>query len=414
MQPVQLRLLLRPRTVGLILGGIALYLSLQSLIAEYLIENVLDDTANELVILVIDLFSVNAEQTIPTWYSVVLLLTAAVTLSLITIANVTTRQRNTLYWAGLSFIFFYLSMDEGAVIHEIGTDVIDAYFQVSGLLTFGWVIIAAPIVVLIGLIYLRFLLRLPARTRNQFILAGMVYVGGAIGVESISASLYDLGGGVSFEYLAVATIEETFEMLGVVIFIHGLLVYAANQRYSLLLEPRLAAAAASDLQTADLQADAADLSRTPVIIPRAMLIIPLLMVAFNTGLLVWAYTQAAPPTPPFEPPPEPPYLTLTDHLAAEGLVITRVNGRFGPENAPALQMAVTLLESFDNVMVITLISGEAVVDDFSLIAAAEMMPFNRNQLTDILHEYALTQFILFDTQAVRLLTRTRNADAPDD
>src|SRR5690606_30549344 len=44
---MQIRFILRPRTIALILGGIALYLAFQSLIAEYLIEKVLDETVNE-------------------------------------------------------------------------------------------------------------------------------------------------------------------------------------------------------------------------------------------------------------------------------------------------------------------------------------------------------------------------------
>ncbi len=404
---MQIRLVLRPPIAALILGGIALYLACQSLIAEYLIEKVLDENTDEVIITVIDLWSVNAEQTIPTWYSILLLFTAAVILGLIAFAHVTSRERNTLYWAGLSVIFFYLSMDEGAVIHEIASDWVQANFEVSGFLTFGWQIVAAPLVILFGLVYLRFLMRLPARTRYQFILAAMVYIGGALFVESISANQYDIGGGVTFEYLAIATVEEFCEMLGVVIFIHALLVYAAHHEYRLLVEPLLTSGSAAVPMPAR-----AGFGR------RMALLVPVLIVACNAAMIYWALTQApddvsAPQVfetldalqPSDTPEPSgPAYLSLTDHLTAEGLIVTRISGRFGPENAPALQMAATLLESFDEVMVITLISGDA-ADDFSLIATAERIPFNRSQLTTLLHEYDLTQFIIFDTPAVRVFTR---------
>src|SRR5688572_12185271 len=76
--PMRIEYLFPPRKIALILASIAIFFALQSLVMEYLIENVLDQVHHATLIQLIDLFSVNAEQTIPTWYSILLLFGAAV------------------------------------------------------------------------------------------------------------------------------------------------------------------------------------------------------------------------------------------------------------------------------------------------------------------------------------------------
>jgi hypothetical protein len=70
-----------------------------------------------------------------------------------------------------------------------------------------------------------FLFRLPARFRLLFIVSGAVYVGGGIGVEIVSQLYADASGKWDPIYAALATLEETLEMLGV-----ALLIYALLQR----------------------------------------------------------------------------------------------------------------------------------------------------------------------------------------
>ncbi len=74
---------LKPRTIALMLALLALFLALQSIFGEYINTNILHGQYNSLPSLILDEFSVNAEQTIPTWYQVVLLLGASVLLAAI-------------------------------------------------------------------------------------------------------------------------------------------------------------------------------------------------------------------------------------------------------------------------------------------------------------------------------------------
>lgn len=89
---------------------------------------------------------------------------------------------------------------------------------------FAWVMPGTIIVITLGIIFLKFLRNLPVNTRNQFMLSGIIYVGGALGVEMIGGHYY-YHGISSFGYSLITTMEESFEMIGIIYFIYALLNY---------------------------------------------------------------------------------------------------------------------------------------------------------------------------------------------
>lgn len=229
--------IINPRKIAVLLIVASCVLAVLSITGEYLLEKVVDSDSDPVLALGLDLFSVNAEETIPTWYSTIILFVASVLLAAIAIVKRATRDPLALYWIGLAIVFFYLSMDEGAVIHEIVADAIQVALDTTGFLYFGWQIAAAPFVVVFGLVYLRFLFLIPAKTRNLFILAGTIYIGGAVFIEAISANQYYIDGEASLRYLAIGTLEELMEMLGIEIFIYALLSYIVDMGYSFTFRP---------------------------------------------------------------------------------------------------------------------------------------------------------------------------------
>ena len=64
------------------------------------------------------LFNVNAEQNIPTLYSVLALLFSSIVLFAIAYAKTVTSEPFVGYWGALSIIFVYLTCDEFMVLHE--------------------------------------------------------------------------------------------------------------------------------------------------------------------------------------------------------------------------------------------------------------------------------------------------------
>jgi hypothetical protein len=81
-----------------------------------------------------------------------------------------------------------------------------------------------------GLLYIPFLVHLPASTRRRFITAAVVYVGGALGVEAVSGWRAERMGMNNMTHSLIATVEEVMEMSGVAMFIVGLIRHLAEER----------------------------------------------------------------------------------------------------------------------------------------------------------------------------------------
>ncbi len=174
-------------------------------------------------------FNVNREGNIPTWYSSLLLSSVAVVGFIITYAKFQSKARYCFHWGGIALLFLYLSIDEAAALHERLTTPIQESLNVTDYLYFGWVVVGIPVVIVLGVTYLRFILHLPKRTRNLFLLSALSYIGGALVVESISARVWYENDGTSLLYSSIGTFEEFLEMFGVILFLYSLLDYIENQ-----------------------------------------------------------------------------------------------------------------------------------------------------------------------------------------
>lgn len=181
-------------------------------------------------------FYVDLESSAPTWYSSAALGLAGAVLSLIAAAKFTTADNFRWHWACLGGLFFLLSLDEIAMIHELPIDPLRERFSAGGALYYTWVIPGAAFVAGVGCLYLRFFLHLPRRTRCLFFLAGAVFVAGSIGVEMYSGAQADLFGEENLDYALIVTIEEFLEMLGVVVLIRASLEYIESHLGGLQLE----------------------------------------------------------------------------------------------------------------------------------------------------------------------------------
>jgi hypothetical protein len=171
------------------------------------------------------LFRLDGEANISAWYQSTALLLAAALLALIALSERRRSGRLALYWSGLALIFLYLSVDEEAIIHEMAIKPIRSAFHPTGLLYYGWIVPAGTCVLLFLLAYLRFLGQLPAATRLRFLVAGFIYVSGALGLEALSGLFVERHGEQGLGYVLSFHAEEVCEMTGIVIFLHALLSY---------------------------------------------------------------------------------------------------------------------------------------------------------------------------------------------
>lgn len=174
------------------------------------------------------IFDFEYDNNLTTWYSSITLLLCSVLLAVIAIAKKKDRDPYSWHWQILAVIFAIMSLDEVAMLHERAGNLIDILSPVeySGWLNYQWVLLGIPLTAIIAIAYLRFMLHLPARTRNLFFLAGALFVGGALGLEMLSGHQASLNNRSSqFLYTLYMTIEELWEKLGVLVFIHALLTY---------------------------------------------------------------------------------------------------------------------------------------------------------------------------------------------
>ncbi|WP_459947213.1 multidrug transporter [Desulfocastanea catecholica] len=180
----------------------------------------------------VPLFNLNSERNIPTFFSMLLLLLASLLLTFITLLNWKQRNPHVSKWAILSIGFFFMAYDEAFQVHEKLGNPVHALLgnnTLGGFFFYSWVIPGLAIVCLLGIIFIRFLLHLPAKTRIRFLIAGTMYIGGAIGFEMIGGRYLVLqGGNQTLTYSTISTLEESLEMAGLVVFIWGLLIYCAD------------------------------------------------------------------------------------------------------------------------------------------------------------------------------------------
>jgi MFS family permease len=187
------------------------------------------------------MFYFDDENNIPTYFSAFILLISAALLKIIALFK---KKKNEIYsshWTLLSFIFLYLSIDESASIHELLIIPLRTKFHLSGIFYFSWVIVGIVVGLIFLIFYYKFLLSLPSNTKYRFILAGIFYVCGAIGMELIGGayssknliteiSTHDLN------YAVITSIEESLEIIGILIFIYALLNYIQDNISSGILK----------------------------------------------------------------------------------------------------------------------------------------------------------------------------------
>jgi hypothetical protein len=171
-------------------------------------------------------FDMNDEGNMPTCFSGCMLLLASILLSIIAYHAWHTRARFALQWAVLASVFFFLSADEMAELHELaGSNLarLAGIFDVRAY--YVWVIPVVGLVFLFSVLYLPFLMHLTPTFRVRFALAAAIYASGALGVEAISGWHAVIRGIHNFEHAMIYTVEEALEMLGIMLFIHVLLLY---------------------------------------------------------------------------------------------------------------------------------------------------------------------------------------------
>ncbi len=152
--------------------------------------------------LIVQLFHLDEENNIPTWFSSFLLLNVAAVLYL---AALSKEGKYRIHWFLIAAGFLILAMDEVAGLHESFNSAIEM----------NWAIPGAILITIVGLIFVPFLLSLERRLAGLFLLSGFLFVSGAIIVELLSQDMDE----ETLAYNVAVALEEGLEMLGALFFL---------------------------------------------------------------------------------------------------------------------------------------------------------------------------------------------------
>lgn len=202
------------------------------------------------------LFDVDCEGNVPTLYNVLLFLFAALLFFLI---GSTEKGRGKWAWYLMGGVMVFLGVDEGSQIHERFMNFTlrllgDGEMRIGemGWLFYAWTIPYLLAAGILAAVLLPWLWKLDHRTRNGFLLAGVIYVLGAAGMEAyggkvaerllltnasaeypwLPCEVYPTEGCFLYAdpwYVTLYTIEEALEMTGLIICI-GVLINVMELR----------------------------------------------------------------------------------------------------------------------------------------------------------------------------------------
>lgn len=171
----------------------------------------------------VPLFNIGLEQNLPTVFSTLLLLVNACLFLVLSFTGEATRyMRYT--WLMMATAFCFIGIDESALIHERLSAPVKALVPVEGYVFFAWVLPYAIATAVIGCVAFYAVWRLGWRYRLLFGIAGLTYVGGAVGFEIVGGNYFQSNGQqVDLTYRLFQSVEESLEITGLIILLYTLL-----------------------------------------------------------------------------------------------------------------------------------------------------------------------------------------------
>ncbi|WP_210480422.1 hypothetical protein [Naasia sp. SYSU D00948] len=184
--------------------------------------------------------SPDGESNLWSWFSTLLL--AALAFAFCAVGSLHRRSGGAAapYYA-FSAVAVYMSIDESASLHERFED-----FIPQRLFMFQWLILGVPFALLVGAAVLWLSRRLREPLRRRLLVAGLVFLAGAVGVELVQAVVLSItgwpqSGAGRILYAGAVIVEEALEVCGVLIALWAVLreaeLLVQNRQLTLQLAP---------------------------------------------------------------------------------------------------------------------------------------------------------------------------------
>lgn len=177
----------------------------------------------------VGMLHLDADGSVPEWFSVALLLAAAALAGTIAAVHRARGLGWWRHWVGIALILCYLSADEGARLHEQSAGLLEALFATERMVTRSWTVIAAGMGLVVAAVYARFWWRCEPALRRHLAAGAGVFVGGAVGMELVGHDVVRRSFGAEthgpWPYQGAVHVEEVMEMGAVVLVIYAFLCY---------------------------------------------------------------------------------------------------------------------------------------------------------------------------------------------
>lgn len=177
-------------------------------------------------------FDLDTEGNLPAFFSAALLVLASGLLALTAALERNGKQRP--FWGALAVGFVLMAYDEWTARHEQFIvpmrELLGEWNLALPVFYFAWVVPGTALIAVVSIVFAGFLKRLPRDTRVRFLVAGALYLGGAVGMEMVGSYHYATFGD-SMTQAMIAAVEEALEMSGAIYFVHSILSHLANHNH---------------------------------------------------------------------------------------------------------------------------------------------------------------------------------------
>jgi hypothetical protein len=178
----------------------------------------------------VQVFDVDRENTIPTWWSSVLLMVGGLLAGLAAAESGQRRSRAAPRWLLLSLLLALASLDEIISLHERMSPLMRAHFAaISRVVGHAWVVPGLLIAATAAVALLPLLRDVSPRVRAWMIGAATVYCSGALGMELLDGASRRWREETSLLRLVFPTVEELLELAGASLIIGMLLVHLGER-----------------------------------------------------------------------------------------------------------------------------------------------------------------------------------------
>jgi hypothetical protein len=209
---------IRPRRVVVVLTTVAVLL----LMGHLALLLITATTGHNRVFGLVPLFDLNRENNVPSFFSGSLLLLNGTLFWLV--GQLPALSHRSKVWAVLAAVFVALSYDELFGIHEHLTRPMREALQSSGLLYYPWILAyAVPLLALIAWFFPTWR-RLDAVVRTGLVVAGCLYLLGAVVMEMIGGAYDEAFGRRTLGWGLLVAVEESLEMAGLIVLADTLLM----------------------------------------------------------------------------------------------------------------------------------------------------------------------------------------------